>query len=74
MAAMGHLRARKKHHDNGAGTVDTVVVPKVLSRVYRAQVPVFIDTVAWVRLENGRILPVDQLLFDDLMAAGELRL
>jgi hypothetical protein len=53
-------------------------------------VRVFVDTVAWVRLENGRILCarprgkgifyipgrvplVDQLLFDDLKATGELR-
>jgi hypothetical protein len=48
---------------------------------------VFIDTVAWVRLENGRILcarprgkvdrprvpHVDQMLFDDLKATGALR-
>ena len=43
-----------------------------------------IDTVAWVHLVNGKILwfgyadrprvpPVDQLLFDDLNAAGRLR-
>jgi len=42
--------------------------------------PTFIDTVAWVCLENGRILcvrphgrDVDRLLFDDLKAGGELR-
>jgi hypothetical protein len=54
-------------------------------------VPVVVDTVAWVRLEGGRILcarprgkdifyipgrarvpRVDQLLFDDLKAAGQL--